>query len=101
MLIKTERVYRRTEAGSRALESQESVPAWYRRMLGLMQTGATHSDVIRGGMCPHSSKQVFDWLDELETLGFAELVTFSTSSPGPDTTGSFSLMAELARQRAA
>lgn len=100
MLAKTDRIYRRTEAGLKALQNPKSgLPAAYRRILGLIE-GETHSDAVRGGMCPCSNRQVFDWLDEIETLGFAELASF-TSSPGPDTTGNFSMLAQLARQKAA
>ncbi|HYN11592.1 MAG TPA: hypothetical protein VET51_02995 [Burkholderiales bacterium] len=99
MIIKTDRVYRRTEAGLRALGSEKSVPIWYRRILGLMD-GETPSDAVLGNMYPYASRQTLDWLDELETLGFTELVAF-TSSPSPDTTGNFSMLSMRAQQRAA
>jgi hypothetical protein len=62
--------------------------------------GETPSDAVLGKMYPYASRQILDWLDELETLGFAELVTF-TSSPSPDTTGNFSMLSMRAQQRAA
>lgn len=99
MIIKTDRVYRRTEAGLRAVESEKSVPIWYRRILSLMD-GETPSDAVLGNMYPYASRQILDWLDELETLGFTELVAF-TSSPSPDATGNFSMLSMRAQQRAA
>lgn len=99
MIIKTDRVYRRTEAGLRALESEKSVPIWYRRILRLID-GETPSDAVLGNMYPYVSRQILEWLDELETLGFTELVAF-TSSPSPDTTGNFSMLSARSQQRAA
>lgn len=99
MIIKTDRVYRRTEAGLRAIDSQKSVPIWYRRILSLIE-GDTPSDAVLGNMYPYASGQILDWLDELETLGFTELVAF-TSSPSPDTTGNFSMLSMRAQHRAA
>jgi hypothetical protein len=99
MIIKTDRVYRRTDAGLRAVESEKSVPIWYRRILSLMD-GETPSDAVLGNMYPYASRQILDWLDELETLGFTELVAF-TSLPSPDTTGNFSMLSTRAQQRAA
>jgi hypothetical protein len=73
MAIATGRTCRLTAAGVRALASQRSVPAWYRTILGLIQ-GDTAGSAVRESMNTHSSKQVFAWIDELETLGFIELV---------------------------
>ena len=66
------RIYRRTEAGKKTLESQDSkVPAEHRRVLGLVETDA-HSDVIRGFLRRHSDKLIFEWLDTMEQLGLLE-----------------------------
>jgi hypothetical protein len=68
------RVYLLTEAGSRAWESPRSgLPAHYRQILGLIQT-ETDAEEIHVGMRSHSQRQINDWLDELDTLGFVALV---------------------------
>ena len=97
-MIRTDRIYRRTEAGIKALESAKSVPGWFRAMLSLI-SGETHSNVICGGMCSYSQRQVLDWLDELETLGFVELLVVASSSP--DETRDFSMPSMLAHEQAA
>jgi hypothetical protein len=48
------------------------VPAWYRNILGLIR-GETAASVIRESMNTEATKQVFAWIDELETMGFIEL----------------------------
>ena len=73
MRIATNRTYRLATAGVRALASERSVPAWYRTILGLIQ-GETAVSVVRESMNIEPAKQVFAWIDELETLGFIELV---------------------------
>jgi hypothetical protein len=68
------RVYLLTEAGSRAWESPRSgLPAHYRQILGLVQS-ETDADEIHVSMRSHSHRQINDWLDELDTLGFVTLV---------------------------
>ena len=68
------RIYLLTEAGSRAWQSPRSgLPAHYRQILGLIQS-ETDADEIHVGMQSHSRRQINDWLDELDTLGFVALV---------------------------
>lgn len=68
------RVYLLTEAGSRVWESPWSgLPAHYRQILGLVQS-ETDADEIHVGMQSHSRRQINDWLDELDTLGFVTWV---------------------------
>lgn len=69
----TERTYRLLPTGTRALGSEKSVPAWYRAILGRLQ-GETTSGEIVDAMSGRSRKEVLRWIDELETLGFVELV---------------------------
>jgi hypothetical protein len=68
----TERTYRLLPTGTRALGSEKSVPTWYRAILGLLHGEMTSSEIVvaSGG----SKKEVLKWIDELETLGFVELV---------------------------
>ena len=63
-------IYQRTEAGRRAWEDEHSgLPAWYRRMLGLAQEPTTADELIEA-MSDHPEKDVFAWLDQMESLGF-------------------------------
>ena len=66
------RTYRLTEAG-RAVSSGNdlSVPADYRRMLGLVGSD-THFDVIRGALRRYPDKLIEEWLTELEETGYLE-----------------------------
>ena len=96
----TDRTYHLTAAGTRALESEQSVPAWYRTILGLIR-GDTTSSVIIGGMSTHPKKEVLTWLDQLETLGFVELVVPASSKPPAEVTTDFGFDVVLARMRAA
>ena len=48
------------------------MPAWYRSILGLIR-GETAASVVRESMNTEPAKQVFAWIDELETMGFIEL----------------------------
>jgi hypothetical protein len=67
------RSYVVTEAGCRAWENPASgLPSHYRRILGLIQS-RSDPDEICGGMRSHSRRQISDWLDELDTLGFVAL----------------------------
>jgi hypothetical protein len=74
-----DRIYCRTLAGDRALESELSVPDWFRAILVLVG-GQVTSGAICSGMCVHSQKQVLSWIDELETLGFIERMILPPSS---------------------
>lgn len=87
-MAKIERIYQRTDAGCRALGSNDSdFPDHYRRILALMDT-EKHSDEIRTALRRYQDWQIFDWLAELHTLGFiiSEPVT---SKHDLDFTGSF------------
>jgi hypothetical protein len=67
------RMYSRTAQGHRAWESAASgLPAHYRRIIGLIGAEAS-AEKIYAGMQAYAIRQVQDWLDELETLGFVEL----------------------------
>jgi hypothetical protein len=68
-----EQTYRITQAGRYALESPRSVPDRYRAILGLLRNDTGYS-AIRGAMPAQGSKQVRDWVDQMETLGFLERV---------------------------
>lgn len=68
-----EQTYRITQAGRNALESQRSVPDRYRAILGLLRSD-TRFSTIRGALPAQGSKQVRDWVDQMETLGFLEMV---------------------------
>jgi hypothetical protein len=67
------RIYRRTKAGERALESEGSVSNWFRAILVLSAGQVTRSAICDGLRC-HSQKQVLGWIDQLETLGFLDIV---------------------------
>jgi hypothetical protein len=83
MRIATNRTYRLAAAGVRALASEKSVPAWYRTLLGLIQ-GETAASVVRESMNTQPAKQVLAWIDELETLGFIELVVLAPPVDAPE-----------------
>lgn len=63
-------IYRRTASGDKALLSNDAtVPAEYRRILGVME-GVTHADVIRGLLRQFPDALLGDWLSEMEEMGF-------------------------------
>jgi len=97
---RTDRTYRRTEAGARALKCRKSVPDWYRSVLKSIR-GKTGSGAICAAMGSYSEKQVRSWLEELETLGFVEMVDSAPSLPSPDITGRFSLHSLRVQRHAA
>ena len=66
------RTYRLTEAG-RAVSDDLSVPADYRRILGLIKSD-THFDVIRGALRRYPDKLISEWVAELEEIGYLEAV---------------------------
>jgi hypothetical protein len=71
------RTYRQTDTGRKAWESRSSgLPPAYRRILGLLQSAACCDDIL-AGMPECRKKQVQDWLDELETLCFIEVLPFA------------------------
>ena len=93
-MARIERIYRRTDAGCRASESNDaSLPAECRRILSLMQV-ETHSDAVRTALRRYTDEDIFAWLAELENLGLAVSEPV-TSKHDLDFTGNFSL-AELA-----
>jgi hypothetical protein len=66
------RLYRRTEAGRKAWDTQnQRVPLEYRRVLGLI-TAQTHSDEIRRRLDRYTDAEVFELLAELENSGLVE-----------------------------
>jgi hypothetical protein len=99
-MARTERIYRRTEAGLRAYESPDSgLHAQQRGVLGLIDSD-THSDLIRNTLRRRfGDKQVEGWLSDLEKRGFLEAVAV-TAEHDLDFTGSLSLADLRARQAA-
>jgi hypothetical protein len=100
VINRTDRIYRRTQAGVRALKSRNSVPEWYRVVLKSIR-GKTGSGAICAAMRSYPEKQVRYWLEELETLGFVEMVDSAPSLPSPDITGRFSLHSLRVQRHAA
>ena len=93
-MAKFERIYRRTDAGGRASESNDaSLPAECRRILNLIHN-ETHSDAVRTALRRYSDEDIFGWLAELEKRGLVVSEPI-TSKHDLDFTGSFSI-AELA-----
>ncbi len=77
----TTRVYRLTAAGASALRSARSVPDWYRDILRLAQADPTSGEIIAG--MARSGREVLQWIEQLETLGFVEsLLVQRVSSTG-------------------
>jgi hypothetical protein len=71
-MTKKQAIYWRTEAGLRAWAcSASGLPRHYRTILGIIE-GPTPVESIRAGIREHSEKDLFAWLDELDTLGFIE-----------------------------
>lgn len=63
------RIYRRTAAGTMAVETGDrSVPSDYRRILAVIE-GDTHQDVIRGCLRQFPDTLLDEWLGEIEELG--------------------------------
>lgn len=96
-MVTSERTYRISAAGVRALASERSVPAWYRAILGLLQ-GEVASSRIVGAMGTHSRKEVLAWLEQLETLGFVEVA--DPSAPPAEASVDFGFDVVLAQVRA-
>ena len=71
------RTYVLTKAGSKARASRRSgLPTHYREILELIRS-VINDDEIHSALQSHPSRQVDNWLDELDTLGFIDLVTGS------------------------
>lgn len=96
----TERTYRLLPTGTRALGSEKSVPPWYRAILGLLRGEMTSSEIV-DAMSGRSKKEVLKWIDELETLGFVELVVPAASEPQVEAQADFGFDVLLARMQAA
>jgi len=91
------RIYLVTEAGRKAWQDA-GVPADYRRMLRFIAPEA-HSDVIRGLLGRYPDRLIFEWLGELEELGF---VSSKPETPAHDldfTTTTLKLHELLAEDR--
>ena len=80
-------IYRRTEAGQSALETDAPIAAPLRRVLVLIE-GETHSHVVRGLLRDHSESNVTYWLSQLQRLGFVEALP-SNLHHDLDFTGNF------------
>src|SRR5438093_13265111 len=67
-MLKEGKIYRLTEEGRKAWESQDvAIPAEYRRILWLIETEA-HVDVVRGCLREYPDDRLEEWLGELEEL---------------------------------
>jgi CheY-like chemotaxis protein len=67
-----ERIYRRTDAGSDALKSDDAaVPSDYKRLLKLIGED-THIDVVRGCLRQYPDRLIEEWLEELVELGYLD-----------------------------
>src|SRR5688572_17104725 len=92
----TPRIYRRTEAGTRAW-GDAKLPVEHRRILGLLDTEA-HEDVIRGFLRRYPDKLIFEWLDKLVQLGLLEF-TSAEAQHDLDFTGTLKLSELIAEDR--
>jgi hypothetical protein len=71
------RTYVLTKAGSKARASRRSgLPTHYRQILELIRS-VIHEDEIHSALQSHAPRQVDNWLDELDTLGFIAVVSGS------------------------
>ena len=85
----TTRTYRLTAAGVKALKSKRSVPVWYRAVLRLVDDETPSASII-AGMSAYPRRQVQAWIEQLETLGFLELIVrASADSPDAPDEGAF------------
>jgi len=70
----SERIYRLTQAGRDAWETQDTaVPADYRRLLWMMDFHG-HTGLMRKLVGSYPGHILYEWLDELEQLGLIEQV---------------------------
>lgn len=89
------RIFRVTEAGRRAWQSQDpAVPSPYRRILGVVDPEA-HYDVIRGFLRRYPDHLIQAWVGELQELGLLEPAA-SSVQPELDFTAGLRLPALLA-----
>jgi len=98
---KTEWIYRLTESGLKAYDSETSgLPSHLRSILALIETD-THSDVVRTHLRRrYAEKQIFAGLDALVTMGFLESEPASAKHD-LDFTGNFSVDEFLGQRKAA
>jgi hypothetical protein len=69
-MARIERIYRPTERGLNARSGGYSgLPPEYGRILGFIQR-ETHSDEIRAGLRRYTDEEIFEWLADLENLGY-------------------------------
>ncbi len=67
-----ERIFRRTDAGSEVLRTDDAaVPSDYRRLLKLIDQD-THVDVVRGCLRQYPDHLIEAWLEELVELGYLD-----------------------------
>jgi hypothetical protein len=93
-----ERLYRRTEAGTTAVQQQDAgVPLAYRRLLSLVE-GDTHPDTLRARVPSLSPAAAARMLDELVARGLLEAIAVQAHHD-LDFTGSFTLARPRAAQR--
>jgi hypothetical protein len=92
------RTYRLTAAGVKALKSKRSVPVWYRAVLRLVDGGTPSSSII-AGLSAYPRKQVMAWIEQLETLGFLELMVRAPAD-SPDASDDGALDTVLRRLQA-
>ncbi|TAK80518.1 MAG: hypothetical protein EPO20_27355 [Betaproteobacteria bacterium] len=72
------RIFRRTNSGRKALESECSgLPAAYRKILEMLERERTAAELVSAMRGAFSDRQVLAWLDELDTLCFIEIVAAS------------------------
>jgi hypothetical protein len=95
-----EQTYRITQAGRNALESPRSVPDRYRAILGLLRTDTGYS-AICGAMPAQGPKQVRTWVEQMETLGFLEVVDPAGRAPASVASTDFGFDRLLEAQRVA
>lgn len=97
-MARPDRIYRRTEAGRRAWETQDpKVLLEYRRLLGMIKTDA-HADLLHSSLGGrYSDEEIAELLAELEQRGLVESVA-STAKENLDFTGNFRV-AELVQQK--
>lgn len=69
-MARIERIYRPTETGLNAKRGEYSgLPPEYGRILSFIQS-ETHSDEIRAGLRRYTDEEIYEWLADLEKLGY-------------------------------
>lgn len=98
-MARTERIYRRTEAGQSA-HKDPALPVHHRAILEFVDAD-THLDLIRAGFARfYSEEQILGFLEQLQALGLLKSET-TTADHDLDFTGEFSAAALRAYQKAA